>query len=163
MNTVKFAKCKPNAIIPSYAHPDDGWLDVYACFDEDFVTIKPHEVKLIPTGLCSIIPKGYRIALGERGSNTKSTLMLMAGKIDGNYRGEWFVALYNGNDVPIYITKHIEQVVKLDTGIFVPYSKAICQAAIEKIPDVKVEECSIEEVMNDKTDRGDGCLGSSGK
>lgn len=163
MPTVKFAKVKEDAIIPSYAHPTDGWLDIYACFDEDYIKINPHEVKLIPTGICSIIPEGYRISLGERGSNTKSTLMLMAGKIDANYRGEWFVALYNGNDVPIYITRDVASVQHIGTAIVVPYNKAVCQAAIEKIPDVEVQECLLEEVLNNKTDRGDGCLGSSGK
>lgn len=162
MTSVKFAKVRESAIIPSYAHPTDGWLDIYACCDTDII-IKPHEVELIPTGICSIIPEGYRISLGERGSNTKSTLMLMAGKIDADYRGEYFVALYNGNDVPVYLSKSIPEVIKLDDAIFVPQSKAICQAAIEKIPDVTVEECSLEEVLNNKTDRGDGCLGSSGK
>lgn len=163
MPTVKFAKVREGAIIPSYAHPTDGWLDIYACFDEEYIVIKPHEVKLVPTGICSIIPEGYRISLGERGSNTKSTLMLMAGKIDANYRGEYFVALYNGNDIPIEITKNVKEVEKHEDFIRVPYSKAICQAAIEKIPNVEVKECSLDEVINNKTDRGDGCLGSSGK
>lgn len=163
MVNIKFAKVRDSAIIPSYAHPTDGWMDIYACFDDDSIIIQPHTVKLIPTGICSIIPQGYRISLGERGSNTKSTLMLMAGKIDANYRGEWFVALYNGNDIPIYITRQVKEVQHIDTAILVPYSKAICQAAIEKIPDVEVQECPLEEVLNNKTDRGDGCLGSSGK
>lgn len=160
---VKFAKVRGDAIIPSYAHPTDGWLDIYACFDEDAIIIDPHTNKLIPTGICSIIPEGYRISFGERGSNTKSTLIVMAGKIDANYRGEYFVSLYNGNNIPVVICKGVNNIIKSDSCIVVPYSKAICQAAIEKKPDVEVEECPLEEVLNNKTDRGDGCLGSSGK
>lgn len=163
MNVVKFAKVHPNATIPSYAHPSDGWMDIYACFDDEYIVIQPHQVKLIPTGICSIIPVGYRISLGERGSNTKSTLMLMSGKIDADYRGEWFVALYNGNDIPIELTKSVTTVEKTEDFIRVPYGKAICQAAIEEVPKIDVVECSLDEVINNKTDRGAGCLGSSGK
>ena len=44
---VKFAKVRPDAIIPSKRDEDMGF-DIYACFDEDYVVINPHETKLIP-------------------------------------------------------------------------------------------------------------------
>jgi len=31
--------------------------------------------------------------------------MVQAGVIDSGYTGEWFVALYNGNDIPVIIEK----------------------------------------------------------
>jgi len=35
---IYFAKVKQNAIIPS-KREEDGCYDVYACFDEDYITI----------------------------------------------------------------------------------------------------------------------------
>lgn len=162
ITTVKFAKIKEDAIIPEYGRDGDGWLDVYACSNED-IYIQPHEVKLIPTGICSTFDKKYRISLGERGSNTKSTLILMSGKIDSNYTGEWFVALYNGNNIPVELTHNVKEVYKCEDYISVPISKAICQCGIEEIPDVSIEEVNKDYILNLKTNRGDGKLGSSGK
>ena len=43
-----FAKTKEGAIIPS-KREEDGAFDIYACFEEEYMIIKPHETKLIPT------------------------------------------------------------------------------------------------------------------
>lgn len=50
MDKIYFSKTKECAIIPSKQREDAGY-DFYACFEEDFVEIKPHETKLIPTGI----------------------------------------------------------------------------------------------------------------
>ena len=49
---IKFAKVKPSAKIPTKRQEDAG-MDVYACFDEDYMIIMPHETKMIPTGIAS--------------------------------------------------------------------------------------------------------------
>ena len=74
----------------------DGCYDIYANFEEEFMVIQPNQVKLIPTKIFSKFDSKYRISVRERGSNTKSGMIVMAGQIDSNYRGEWFVAIYNG-------------------------------------------------------------------
>ena len=51
-NDLYFAKVNPNAIIPS-KRDEDGGYDVYACFDEDYMVIQPHETKLIPSGIAT--------------------------------------------------------------------------------------------------------------
>ena len=38
ITTVKFAKIKPNAIIPTKRLEDAGY-DIYPCFDEDYIII----------------------------------------------------------------------------------------------------------------------------
>ena len=38
---IKFAKVKPEAIIPSKRVEDAGF-DIYACFEEEYMVIKPH-------------------------------------------------------------------------------------------------------------------------
>ena len=69
-DTVIWAKVKPDAIIPT-KRDEDGWYDVYACFEEDYIEILPHSTKLIPTGIASAMSSKWKVTLGERGSNVK--------------------------------------------------------------------------------------------
>ena len=161
-NIVKFAKVRPDAVIPT-KRDNDGCFDLYANFSENEMTIPSNTVKLIPTGVASTFSNQYRIGIRERGSNTKGTLIVMAGQIDSNYTGEWFVALYNGNNIPVTISKAVNEVEKYVNIIKVPYSKAIAQFAVEIVPTVEIQEITYEELKMVDTDRGDGCLGSSGK
>lgn len=161
-NELLFAKARPNAIIPS-KREEDGWYDIYACFDEDSMVIQPNTVRLIPTGIASAFNKRWRMSLGERGSNTKGTLIVMAGKVDSGYRGEIFVALYNGNDVPVEITKEVTDVVKTEDYISVPYSKAIAQFELNEVPQFVVSEIDYEDLLVIPSERGTGKLGSSNK
>lgn len=163
MNTIKFGKLNSNVKIPSYATDGSGWADVYAYFEDYEVIIPPHTTALIPTGLCSEFDKKYRVRLCERGSNTLSGLIVQAGCIDSDYTGEWFVALHNSHNIPLEITKGVDKVETDNDFIRVPYAKAICQMAIEEIPDVKIVEGDVEEMINRDSQRGDGCLGSSNK
>ena len=158
---ILFAKMRDGAIIPS-KREEDGCYDLYICTDED-VIIQPHQIKLIPTGICSTFPSKYRIGIRERGSNTKSGLITVAGQIDSNYTGEWFLALYNSHNVPAKISKEYEDYKITDEIVQIPYRKAQAQFAVELVPDVEVEEIELEYIKSLVTNRGAGCLGSSGK
>lgn len=161
---IKFGKIRKGAKIPSYATSGSGWADIYACFDEYEMVIPAHECRLIPTGLCSEFPKGYRLGLYERGSNSKSNMQIMCGRIDSDYRQEIFVAVYNANDVPMEITKGVDSVEKTADFVRVPYSKAICQVAIEIVPDVEIVEGNVDEMINRDSERkGAEALGSTGR
>ena len=161
LTEIKFAKIKENAIIPT-KRDEDGCYDIYAHITEDFV-IPFHTNELIPTGLYSVFDKKYRIAIRERGSNTKANMIVMAGQIDSGYRGEWFVSIYNGNDKDIILSNDVDR--DLDNGnvIYVPTSKAIAQFAVEYVPVVNLSEISIEELQKIDSERGIGALGSSNK
>ena len=159
---IKFAKIKENAIIPT-KRDEDGCYDIYANFEEEYIAIQPHQIKLIPTGLASACDSGYRMAVRDRGSNTKSGLITVAGQIDSGYRGEWFIALFNINDVPVEITKNVDEVIKTEDYIRVPYSKAIAQFALEIVPKATIEEVPYNELKEISSERGIGALGSSGK
>jgi len=161
-NTIFWAKVKPDAKIPT-KRDEDGWYDIYACFEEDYIEIPPHSTKLIPTGIASAVSPKWKISLGERGTNIKSCSILQAGKIDSGYRGEWFVGIYNGNNRPLIISKDVDEVVKTILEIKVPYSKAICQAEITEVPKLTHVEVSYDELLTFKSERGKGALGSSGK
>ena len=162
-DTVYFAKTNEYSIIPN-KRDEDGCYDICACIDTNII-IMPHEVKLIPTGICSAFSSKYRLAIRERGSNTKSCLITMAGQVDSGYRGEIFVALYNGNEVPMVLTNSILGIDKTISSeyIMMGTDKAIAQFAMEEVPNVIIEEISIDELKSISSIRGEGCLGSSNK
>lgn len=167
MNTkVYFAKCKPEAIIPSKRSEDAGF-DVYACFDEEYIIIPPHETKLIPTGIASVCDEGYCFILKERGSTGTKGLAQRCGVIDSGFRGEWFVPITNENFYTIVIHKSSCDPFSIPelTSIFktYPYEKAIAQALVVPVPKIDVEEITLDELNSYESERGSGALGSSQK
>lgn len=174
ITTVKFAKTKPNAIIPTKRLEDAGY-DVYPCFDEDYIIIKPHTTVIIPTGIASACDTDYCFVLHERSSTGTKGMAQRCGIIDSGYRGEWGVPITNTNDVPIVIFKKesitdfndFASILLFSYGeanyILYPYEKAICQALVLPVPEVEIEEYTYEELKAIPSERGTGCLGSSGK
>ena len=162
---VKFAKVRPDAKIPSKRDEDMGF-DIYACFDEDYVVINPHETKLIPTGIASACDVDYGFLVFERGSTGSKGIARRCGVIDSGYRNEWFIGLTNTTNKTLIISKSEEKQRYddcLKNHFIYPYSKAIAQALIVPVPKVETEEISYEELRNIKSERGLGALGSSGK
>ena len=106
MNSQKiyFAKMKEGAIIPS-KRMEDGAFDIYACFDEDYIEIAPHETKMIPTGLASAFSPSYVAIIKERGSTGTKGMGQRSGVIDSGYRGEWFLPITNHNQKTLVIMK----------------------------------------------------------
>lgn len=166
---IKFAKVRPDAKIPSKRDEDMGF-DIYACFDEDYIVIEPHETKLIPTGIASACDSDYGFLVFERGSTGSKGIARRCGVIDSGYRNEWFIGLTNTTDKWMFISKLSEQEtydkyygnIMLNSFVY-PYSKAIAQALVVPVPKTEVEEISYEELQNIKSERGLGALGSSGK
>lgn len=157
---ILFAKVKPEARIPS-KREEDGAYDIYACFDEEYIVIKPNEIKIIPTGIASAFDKKYRIVFQERGSTGTIGLKVNAGLIDSGYRNEWFVCLNNTSKNIIYITKEVTKTEHLVGAVYYPYSKALCQSKIQEVPVIDIEEIDYEELKNISSERGMGCLGST--
>ena len=161
VDNIKFARKDGSVKFPT-KRDEDGCYDVYAHITENFM-IPSHTNELIPTGLYSAFDKKYRIAIRERGSNTKANMIVMAGQIDSGYRGEWFVSIYNGCNKDIILSNNIDKVVDSGCAIYVPTSKAIAQFAVEYVPIVNLSEISVEELQNIDSERGAGALGSSNK
>jgi dUTP pyrophosphatase len=168
---VKFAKVRPDAIIPSKRDEEMGF-DIYACFDEDYIVINPHETKLIPTGIASACDPGYGFLLFERGSTGSKGIARRCGVIDSGYRNEWFIGLTNTTNKKLFISKLSNQELAMAlwisedivlNSIVYPYSKAIAQALVVPVPKVEVKEMPYEELKSIESARGLGALGSSGK
>jgi dUTP pyrophosphatase len=183
ITTLKFAKVRNDAIIPS-KHSGDAGYDIYPCFDEDYIFFKPHETKLIPTGICSAFDDDYVMILKERGSTGVHGIGQRSGVIDASFRGEWKVVVTNHNDIPLIIMKNkkglIGKNIMIDTitdlrtkGLNInwnftkfniyPYEKAICQAILIPIAEADVEEYTHDEILEITSHRNEGMLGSSGK
>ncbi len=162
MPTVYFARTNDEGRMPSKRHEDSAY-DIYAAFPGDVFEIPPHQTKLVPTGIASAVEPGWGFQIEERGSTGSIGMKKSAGVIDSGYRGEWFIAITNTNKIPIIITKHIDKVNITDTAIAYPYSKAICQAKLEKIYDADIQEIDYSELQKISSERGMGKLGESGK
>ncbi len=164
--TVKFAKVRPDAIIPSKRDEDAGY-DIYANFKEDYICITPHETKMIPTGIAGACDTDYCFIAKERGSTGTKGIAQRCGVIDSGYRNEIFIPITNTNSRPLYIIKeHALAAAKkeiTDHTVVYPYEKAIAQLLIIPVPTVTVSECTYEELKAIPSQRGSGSLGSSGK
>lgn len=162
--TIYFAKMKEGAVIPS-KRVEDGAFDIYACFEEDYITIAPHETKMIPTGLASAFSPNYVAILKERGSNGSKGIGQRAGVVDSGYRGEWFVPLTNHNEALVVIMKesYVDRQGDFSNAIIYPYEKGISQCIMVEVPKLHTTEITYEQLLKFESERGTGALGSSGK
>jgi dUTP pyrophosphatase len=113
---------------------------------EEDVVIKPHETKMIGTGLAAAIPEGYFGGIFARsGLSSKEGLRPAncTGVVDADYRGEIKVALHNDSEV--------ERVVTVGEKI----------AQLVVLPFLSVEFDEVETLS--ETQRGAGGFGSTGK
>lgn len=161
VNKILFAKVKDGGIIPS-KREEDGAFDIYACFDEDYMFIKPHETVMIPTGIASAFSSDYVAIVKERGSTGSNGIGHRCGVLDSGYRGEWFIAITNHNTQPLVIIKESANITFENTIIY-PYEKAIAQCIMVEVPKLQIKEITHDELLTYTSERGTGALGSSNK
>lgn len=164
---IKFIKTHPDAILPSKAHHDDNCWDVYAVEDvvingstgcndcedcsgfgcgvcEGSVGVSVG-YGVVKTGLkVAYITPGFGFVFRPRsGLGFKYGLQPHLGEIDGGFRGELSVKMYNFS-ADDYLVKKGDR---------------ICQIKVEKIYNTSI---SFTEELVEST-RGEGKFGSSGK
>ena len=163
-NDLYFAKVNPNAIIPS-KRDEDGGYDVYACFDEDYMVIQPHETKLIPSGIATAFSSKWVAIIKERGSNGSKGIAQRCGVIDSGYRNEWFIPLTNTTNKTVTISKLPKEQLPLmlQERIVYPYTKGIAQFIMVEVPKLDTHEVDFDTLKAFESERGLGALGSSGK
>lgn len=150
--SVKFAKVKPNAKVPTQGSEYAAGYDMYACLndgdptcDMTYIKVAPHTTVKIGTGLAIQSPKGYFGAIFARsGLATKQGLRPAncVGVCDEDYTGEYIIAIHNDTDEEKIIA-HGDRIAQL---VFLPYLN------------VKFEETA----SLDETGRGAGGFGSTG-
>lgn len=163
MTNLYFAKLDPKAIIPTKEDEDAGY-DIYACFEEDSIKIEPGEIKLIPSGIATAVPKGYYMQVNERSSSGSKGLSLRCGVIDSGYRGEIFITINNTSSKNIIVCKsEFTSQFNAEQETIWPYEKALVQGVILPVPEFEVKEVSYEELQKIESKRGTGAFGSSQK
>ena len=161
-NKIVFAKMNESVIVPTKSAENAGY-DVYANFEEEEMVFAPHQTRLVPTKLKMAMTKDNAFILKERGSTGSIGLKCGAGVIDSGYRGEIFVALTNENDKPLIISKNYKKTLVEENLIIYPYIKAVAQGLVVRVPEIEVQEVSVDELEAIPSERGTGCLGSSMK
>jgi dUTP pyrophosphatase len=137
---LKIKKLHPDAKLPTYAHPGDVGLDVYAL---ETKTLQPGEHGRFYNGIAMEFPEGYGAFVMDKGSISKAGLATMGGVFDAGYRGEYNVHLVNLSSEPYTIEKG-DKVAQL----------VILPVEIAEI--IQVDELS-------ESERGEGRFGSTGK
>lgn len=137
---MKYKKLTETAKTPTYATKNDTCADLYA--DED-VTIQPHTVGKISTGLAFEAPEGFYFRILPRSGMSSNGIIVTAGVVDNQYRGDIIVALHNS-------TNEVYEVHKGDK---------IAQVEMRNFHQMEMEEVT----KLSETERGNGGFGSSGK
>jgi len=170
---IYFAKEHKDAIIPSKNDEDSGY-DIYACGYEE-IELLPGDIKMIKTGIRTAFSQDYSMLVRERGSTGSKGLGVRAGVIDSGFRGEIKIVLNNTTNKTIILSQDVNKTKKeLQKGMsdptyietnynIYPLSKGIAQLVMVKIPRLEVEELPKEELLNIKSERGEGMLGSTDK
>lgn len=144
-----FYKMSSSAIIPTKATQSSAGYDIY-CIDD--LHISPHTQIKVNTNIKIIIPNGYFGKIESRSSLAVKSIIVEAGVIDSDYRGEIIVLLRNHSDNEFNISK---------------YSR-IAQLIIHKIYDNEQSSYEIndyDKFCNDydnSNQRNEGGFGSSG-
>ncbi|MGE5281895.1 MAG: dUTP diphosphatase [Chloroflexota bacterium] len=138
------AKLKPEATLPTRAHPGDAGLDLYAC---EAAHIGPGERWSVGTGIGVEIPEGHAgLVLPRSGLAKKHGIALVnaPGLIDAGYRGEIRVLLLNTDPAEIFRVEPGDRIAQLVV------------APIALAEPVEVEALA-------ESARADGGFGSSGR
>lgn len=132
MESIRIARLRPDAVLPTRKHPADAGLDVYAV---ERVEIIPHRFAIVPTGVTVDIPEGFVGLLKPKG---RSDHLLGAGVVDAGYQGEILVKVANLTD----------QVLVFNRG------DAVGQLLVLPVLTPAVEEVTADEVHAKKSSRG---------
>ncbi|MDA0803262.1 MAG: dUTP diphosphatase [Planctomycetota bacterium] len=103
--TISFQVLSTLAVVPQYQTEHAAGMDIHAAIAES-ITLRPHEIALVPSGLAMEIPVGFEAQIRPRsGLSCKHgiTVPNAPGTIDADYRGEVKIALINLSTVDFTI------------------------------------------------------------
>lgn len=85
---------------PQRAHYNDSGADCFAAKD---ITIPPHQVMKVPTGVGVELPDGYDIIVHCKSGLSSKGVFLANAPVDAGYRGEIHAIMLNTTDEPYEI------------------------------------------------------------
>ena len=141
----------PSLPMPKYAKEGDAGFDLcyYAAdmgradFRTGDLSVGPHQMVKIHTGIRAQIPEGYEVQIRPRSGKTGEGLVAQFGTVDAGYRGWWYVNLLNTSG----------------SNIFVYNFDRIAQAVLAPVTRASI----VEGVVSVDTERGEGGFGSTGR
>jgi dUTP diphosphatase len=92
---LRFRRLRPDAVLPTRAHPGDAGLDLVAA---EGLTLGPGERAAVPTGWAVAVPPGHAGLVVPRSGLARRhgvTVANAPGLVDAGYRGELVVLLVN--------------------------------------------------------------------
>jgi len=139
---IQLQKVEAGNKLPSYAHPGDAGMDLYAAESK---VLQPGERAIVSAGFKMALPEGYEAQVRPKsGLAAKHGISVVntPGTVDAGYRGVVGVILINHGQESFEVEKDMK----------------IAQMVINK-----VEYADVEEVPElDETARGEGGFGSTG-
>ena len=87
---------------PQWTAHDNAGLDLATADD---LTIHPSQIQKIRTGITTEFPEGFVALLRDRSGWGTKGLHILAGVIDPNYRGEWYITAINLSQQTMNIPK----------------------------------------------------------
>ena len=140
---LEVTKSHPHAKLPSMATNVAAGLDLYTI--EKRVKISAGQVVKLNTGLKMAIPEGYFGKIYDRsGISSKDTVIVKAGVIDPDYRGDVMVVMENTGSYPVELN----------------VENPIAQLVIHKRETVVIQEV---DSLDEGTERGEQGFGSTDK
>ena len=138
--SLKVVKLHPDATLPTRGTPYAAGLDLYTLKE---ILIEENSCAMVETGIAVSIPEGYYGRIAPRsGVSVRTGLVVNAGVVDSDYRGELKVVFNNFTDSKVTFCK----------------GDKIAQLILEKIGMFEVEEVA----SLNNTERGAGGFGSTG-
>jgi len=137
---IKVKKLKENAKLPTYHHPGDVGMDLYAM---ETVTIPPMGHYRFWHGFAMEFSEGYAAIVKDKSSISKAGLTQMGGVFDAGYRGEYNTHLVNLGSEPYTVEK----------------GDKVAQLVIFPVEIAELEET---DTLSESA-RGEGMFGSTGK
>jgi len=129
----------PDAKLPTRSFHSAGY-DLFAAETTD---CPPGKVTMVPIGIATELPPGHAALVWDRSGMGKKGLTVFGGVIDEDYRGEWWVMLFNSTAEAYTVNRH----------------DRVAQFVIQQVMQEGVEE---GQVFSD-TKRGEGGFSSTGR
>ena len=141
---VYIEKMNDDIVTPVYASVGDAGMDIRS--NEDIV-FKPHETKLVSTGIKIAIPVGYEIQIRPRSGMSLRTNLRIANSpatIDSGYRDELKIIVTN---------------ISMNDNLVIKKNDRIAQIVLCKYE--KISFCEVDDIKTIEGNRGGG-FGHSG-
>ena len=146
MTNLRFSRVR-KVIPPMRAHSLDAGIDFFVPSDFTITKVSPNNSIKIPSGIKVNIQQGWALIAFNK-SGVCTTLGVIAGAcvIDSGYQGEIHIHLINVSKKDVFITPDMK----------------IMQFLLMPVSGVQTEECDLEELYEEESERSTGGFGSTG-